>query len=95
LTQLVEACASRGWLNRNLRIRLKDARYRIFCSEAEFTAFRVNDNCGVSPGIPGWPVCIVSAERIIEDGRMKGFPLAEPGAREWLASLSTGSIELI
>lgn len=95
LMQLVEIFASRGWLNRNLRVRVQNARYRIFCSEAEFLVFRINDNCGVPPGIPGWPVCMVNRERVVEDEHMAGSSSTEPGAREWLESLSAGSIEFI
>ncbi len=95
LRRFVEVFASRGWLNGNLRIRLQNARYRIFCSEAEFMIFRINDNCGVSPGIPGWPVCVVNREQIVEDEHMAGFISTEPSAYEWLASLSTGNIEFM
>jgi hypothetical protein len=95
LGQFVEVFASKGWLNRNLRIRRQNLKYRIFCSEAEFMVFRINDNCGVSPGIPGWPVCVVNRERIVEDEHLSGFASTEPSAYEWLTSFSTGNFELI
>lgn len=96
LGHFIEAFASRGWLNRNLRIRRQNARYRIFCSETEFMVFRINDNCCVSPGVPGWPVCMVNRECIVEDEHLSsGFAPTEPSAREWLASISDGSFELI
>jgi len=95
LGQFVEVFSSKGWLNRNLRIRRLDARYRIFCSEVEFMVFRINDNCGVSPGIPGWPVCVVNRERVMEDEHLSGFVSAEPSAHEWLTSLTRGNIEFI
>jgi hypothetical protein len=95
MQQFVDVFQSKGWLNRNLRIRHCGRKYRIICSEKEFLAYHINENCGISPGIPGWPVCMVNHERIIEDGHMSVFESSEPGSYEWLLYLASGNIEVI
>ena len=95
LQQLVSVFSSRGWLNRNLRIRHNEKKYRIFCSEQEFLAYRINDNGSVPPGAPGWPVCLVTGDRIMEDSHLSGFVSTEPSAYEWLHKISKETIEFI
>ncbi|MRR14341.1 hypothetical protein EG833_02705 [archaeon] len=95
LQQFVGIFSSRGWLNRNLRLEHGNRRYRIFCSEEEFLAYRINDNCSVSPGAPGWPVCMVTRDRIMEDSHLSGFASTEPSAYEWLQDITKEKIELI
>lgn len=65
MQKFIDVFASKGWLKQTIRIKHRDRRYRIFCSEREFFAYRINDNCGISPGYPGWPICIVTHDKII------------------------------
>ena len=95
LQKFVGVFASKGWLNQTLRIKHHDRRYRICCSEREFFAYRINDHCGVSPGFPGWPVCIVTHDQIIEDSDMSAFASTEPSAHDWLRCIAEGDFELI
>jgi len=95
LEKLVGVFASKGWLNQTFRIKHRDRRYRICCSEREFFAYRINDHCGVSPGFPGWAVCIVTPDQMIEDSDMSPFASTEPSAREWLQCISEGDFELL
>jgi hypothetical protein len=93
--QFIYVFERKGWLHANLRIRHKGRRYRILCSGTEFLAYRINDNCGITPGIPGWPVCMINHERIIEDAHMSAFESTEPCAYEWLVHLADGAVEII
>lgn len=95
MQKFVDVFASKGWLNQTTRIKHRDKRYRIFCSEREFFAYRINDNCGISPGFPGWPICIVTHDKIIEDSHMSRFPSTEPSAHDWLCCIADGDFELI
>ena len=95
LQKLAGAFSSRGWLNKTLRIRHRNRRYRISCSEDKFFAYRINDNCGVSPGFPGWPVCIITRDQLIDDANMSTFATAEPSANEWLRCIHEEDFELI
>jgi hypothetical protein len=93
--QFIDVFERKGWLNVNLRIRHKGRRYRVLCSAKEFLAYRINENCGITPGIPGWPVCMINHERIIEDAHMSAFVSDEPCAYEWLVHLADSKVEII
>jgi len=95
LHKLIDAFVNKGWLKQTIRIRHRDRKYRVFCSEREFFAYRINDHCGVSPGFPGWLVCIVTNDKIIDDSIMSNFASTEPSAHDWLHCIADGDFELI
>lgn len=95
LEQLVAIFESQGWLNRQIRITHRSRRYRISCDESGFLAYRINDRCGLSPGFPGWPVCVITPESIIHDSAMSAFPSTEPSAHEWLRCIADNDFELL
>jgi hypothetical protein len=85
----------KGWLNQTIRIRRRERRYRISCTEMGFIAYRINDHCGVSPGFPGWPVCFVTQEQIMDDADMSRFTSTEPSVQDWLRFIMDDDLELI
>ena len=95
LAEFVGVFASKGWLKQSVRIKRRDRRYRIFCSERKFFSYRINDNCGISPGFPGWLVCIVTHDEISDDSKMPDFASAKPSAHHWLRCIAHGDFELI
>jgi len=95
LQKFVDVFAGKGLLNKGLRILHREGRYRVFCSETEFIAQRINDNCGVSWGFPCWAVCIVTQDQIIEDSHMSGFASMEPGVHDWLRCIAGGDFQLL
>jgi hypothetical protein len=95
LQKLVSVFARKGWLNQTLRIKHHGRKYRICCSEKEFFAYRINDYCGISPGFPGWPVCMVTHHQIIEDSDMSPFASTEPTTHDWLRCITEHDFELI
>jgi hypothetical protein len=95
LREFVGVFMSKGWLNRELRIKHRDRRYRIFCSERNFFVYRINDNCGVSWGFPGWPVCIVTHEHIIDDSARPACESTGPSAEDWLRCIAGDDFEII
>lgn len=95
LESLVSVFEAKGWLNQTLRIRHRDRKYRIFCSKKKFLAYRINDNGHVRHGFPGWPVCIITVDKIIDDYEMSRFPSTEPSARDWLRCINEGDFEVI
>jgi len=95
LQKFVGVFESKGWLNQTLRIKRHDKRYRICCSEEEFFAYRINDHFGVPPGFPGWTVCIVTHDQIIEDSDMSAFSSTELSAYDWLRCIAEDDFELI
>jgi hypothetical protein len=95
LQRFIRVFTARGWLNQKVRIKYGDGRYRVSCSEKVFIAYRLNDNSGLSPGAPGWAVCIIDRNQIVENAEMSLLPSAEPSARDWLQCLSRGEFEVI
>jgi len=95
LQKFVDIFVGKGCLNRTLRIKHRDKKYRIFCSESKFFAYQINDNYGVSWGFPGWPVCIVTSEQILDDSNMSAFASTEPNVDDWLRCLADDDFELI
>jgi hypothetical protein len=95
LQDFVSVFTNKGWLNRTLRIKRCERRYRICCNESEFFAYRINDHGGVPPGFPGWPVCIVTPRQIIEDSKVSPFPSTEPGVYDWLRCMAEDDFELL
>jgi hypothetical protein len=95
LQAFVNVFARKGWLNHALRIMHRDRRYRIYCSETEFIAHRINDSCALSWGFPCWAVCIVTRDQIIEDSDLSRFSSAELSAREWFRCIAEGDFKII
>lgn len=95
LKQFISVFKVKGWLDRNVRIKHRNRKYRIYCTELEFFVYRINDHCGISPGIPGWPVCIVKNDKILNDSEMSTLASTEPSARDWLRCLADNDFELI
>jgi hypothetical protein len=95
LQQFIGLFESKGWLDQMLRIKYRDRRYRIFCSLTGFIAYRINDYCGVSPGIPGWPICFVTPDQILQDAELSEFTSTEPGAYDWLRCIADDELEFI
>ncbi len=93
--QFISVFMDKKWLNRNLRIVHRGRRYRIWCSEREFLAYRINGDCGIPPGFPGWPVCMINQNRIIEDAHVQAFESTEPCAYEWLVHLADKAVEIL
>jgi hypothetical protein len=95
LQRFVGLFESKGWLNQTLRIKRRERRYRICCTEKEFSAYRINDHCSVLPGFPGWSVCMVTDDRILEDSDMSAFASSEPNVHDWLDCIAEEDFELI
>ncbi len=95
LRQFVDLFERKGWLNRHIRLQRGSRRYRLSCGEAGFHAYRINDHHGLSPGVPGWPVCIITQEGILQDAEIVAFASTEPSVEEWLHCLAENDFELI
>lgn len=93
LQQFINVFSNKEWLNRPILIKQHDRKYKLMCSEKQFMAFRINANCGIPPGIPGWIVCIVDRDQIIQDSDISPLISDEPGVYEWLRSIQENSFE--
>ena len=87
LQPFINVFSANEWLNRPILIKHQDRKYRLMCSEKQFLAFRINDNCGIAQGIPGWIVCMVDRDQIIRDSDISPLISDEPSLYEWLRSI--------
>lgn len=93
--QMVTLFAQRGWLNQDLRITYQDKRYRISCTPDLFYAYRINEDWGIGPGAPGWPVCIITKNYVFDESHVSEPPTARLTSQDWLNILSNSSFELV
>jgi hypothetical protein len=95
LKQLGDVFKNKGWMNQIVRIRYRDKKYRLLCNEKTFIAYRINENYGIAPGMPGWAVCFVDCNQVLEDARMPNPVDDEPCVQDWLQCLSQDEFEII
>jgi hypothetical protein len=95
LRQLVDLFHTKGWLNRHVRIVHNERKYRVFCSESQFSAYRVNDHWGMPPGVPGWFVCLVTEDRILEDLDANDVKIKDRAPSYWLQCIKDNDYQLI
>lgn len=50
-----------------LILRHRGQRYLTCCDAQAFTVYRINEKCYLPPGTPGWPVCLVTREEILDE----------------------------
>jgi hypothetical protein len=41
--------------------------YLAACDDRAFAVYRLVDRCHVPPGRPGWPVCLVTAQTVVDE----------------------------
>ena len=95
LHKLIEIFTSKGWLNKNLRIKYQEKRYRISCSEEMFFAYQINENCGHSTGVPGWPVCIIEGDYTYDESGIPDLTFTALNIHDWLNIMATQNIEVV
>jgi hypothetical protein len=95
LPKLIEIFTGRGWLNRNLRIKYQNKRYLISCSEERFFVYQINENCGLSPGVPGWPVCIIEKDYIYDESEIPDLTFTALNIHDWLNIMATQNFEVV
>ena len=56
-----------GLLGERLTLSHQGRDYLVSCDETAFTVYRLVTQCHLPPGRPGWPVCLVTAETIVDE----------------------------
>lgn len=56
-----------GVFGQKLSLELNGAEYFIICDHQAFLVYRINENCGMPPGVPGWPVCLVTNHTVVDE----------------------------
>ncbi|MBM4294951.1 MAG: hypothetical protein FJ126_08625 [Deltaproteobacteria bacterium] len=56
-----------GLFDQTLTLTHRGRKYLARCDSRSFTVYRCLDRCHLSPGAPGWPVCLVTEDAIIDE----------------------------
>lgn len=56
-----------GLFEKKLTLTHQGQQYLARCDAHAFTIYRLLEKCHVPPGTPGWPVCLVTQETIIDE----------------------------
>ncbi len=79
---------ARGIFGATLTLTHQGEKYLVSCDDQAFAVFRLVEKCHVPPGRPGWPVCLVTAEVVVDETSPPHLPEDEfasgLGLREWL-----------
>jgi hypothetical protein len=95
LRKFIEIFQGKGWLNSKLRIKYQNNRYWISCNEERFFAYEINDNCGIGPGVPGWPVCLVEKNYVYDEAEISAFTPTKFNTEDWLNIIANQKFELL
>ncbi len=95
LHKLIEIFASEGWFNKKPKMRYKNERYRISCSEEGSFAYQINGNCCLGPGVPGWPVCIIRKDYVYDESGIPDITSTKLDMHDWLNIIANQNFELI
>jgi len=95
LHKFIEIFDSKGWPNKKLRIKYQNKRYRVSCNEERFFAYQINENCGLGPGVPGWPVCLIRKDYVYDESEISDFISTKLNAHDWLNIIVNQNLELI
>jgi hypothetical protein len=50
-----------------LTVTYQEEKYLVSCNAESFAVYRLVSHCHVPPGPPGWPVCLVTGEVMVDE----------------------------
>jgi hypothetical protein len=95
LQEFIEIFDSKGWLNKELRIKYQNERYWVSCNGERFFAYQINENCALGPGVPGWPVCIIRKDYFYDESKIPYPTSTKLNTHDWLNIIANKEFELI
>jgi len=95
LHKFIEIFDSKGWLNKKLSIKYPNKRYRVSCNEERFFAYQINECCGLGPGVPGWPVCLIRKDYVYDESETHDLTSTKLNLHDWLNIIANQNLELI
>lgn len=77
-----------GVFGKTQTLQLRGEKYLVSCDEQAFAVYRVVEQCHLPPGRPGWPVCLVTGEAVLDETSPPHLPEDEftsgLSLEEWL-----------
>lgn len=95
LLRFIELFSRDGWLNKPIKIKYQDRKYWIFCSQQRFFTYQINENWGLGPGVPGWPVYTVDKDNIYDESTIASLAPDGSDQPNWLNIIANRNFELI
>jgi hypothetical protein len=78
-----------GIFNQKLILQHEGDEYAFSCDDKAFVVYRLLPIAGKPPGTPGWPVCLVTAEGVIDECsppyEYEDYFASHLGLADWLA----------
>ena len=68
LARLQEIFREWDLFDQPLTLTHRGRKYLVSCEAHSFPIDRLNPNCHLPPGAPGWPVCLVTGEMAADEG---------------------------
>ena len=56
-----------GLLGQRVELVHQGQKYLACCDDLSFSIYRLLEHCHIPPGAPGWPVCLVTEETVIDE----------------------------
>ncbi len=56
-----------GLLGQRVELVHQGRKYLACCDDHSFSIYRLLEQCHIPPGAPGWPVCLVTEETVIDE----------------------------
>jgi hypothetical protein len=93
LTRIQARFRELGRFGSSLTLTHNGEKYLAACDDQAFADYRLVDRCHVPPGRPGWPVCLVTAQTVVDETsppHQTGDKFASGlGLEEWLDLIET------
>lgn len=88
LSQIQDRFRELGLFGQTLTLTYQEEKYLVSCDTRAFAVYRLVEKCHVPPGRPGWPVCLVTAEVMVDETSPPHLPEDEFSSglslEEWL-----------
>jgi hypothetical protein len=69
-----------GIFGQSLSLTYQAEKYLVSCDAEAFAVYRLVEKCHVPPGRPGWPVCLVTEEVVVDETSPPHVPEDEFGS---------------
>ena len=88
LAQIQARLRELGIFGQTLTLTYREEKYLVSCDTRAFAVYRLVEKCHMPPGHPGWPVCLVTGEVMVDETSPPHVPEDEFNSglslEEWL-----------
>jgi hypothetical protein len=93
LSRIQDRFRELGLFGSTLTLTYKGENYLVRCDARSFAVYRLVEQCHVPPGRPGWPVCLVTGEVVVDETSPPFLPEDEFASglslQDWLELIET------